>query len=96
MRTQIRHFMFKMGSQPDKSWRHFIVGLIIFAAGAGLIILGSQAAKHLFQLPGLLLLLVGGYFAVKGYIGIFANRFSQVLNRGADFEPEENKNNHQE
>lgn len=83
-----------MGSQPDKSWRQFIVGLVIFASGVGLILLGTQNQKHLLQLPGIALLGCGAFFAGKGYLGIFANRFSQVLNQATPFDSQDDKNNH--
>lgn len=94
MRTKFKNFMFKMGSQLEKSWQQFILGLTIFAAGVGLILLGTQSQKHLLQLPGIALLGCGAFFAGKGYLGIFANRFSQVLNQAASFDSQDDKNNH--
>lgn len=92
MRTRLRHFMFKMGSQPEKSWRQFVTGLFIFAGGAGCIIIGQKDDMHLLQIPGLILLGVGVFIGAKGYLGIFANRFSQVLNRATSFEYKDDKN----
>ncbi len=73
-----------MGSQPHKSWQHFKLGLVLFAGGAGLILYGAQATP-LLQLPGLILMLPGIFFAAKGYLGIFANRFAQTLKASERF-----------
>ncbi|WP_252733855.1 hypothetical protein [Pseudoalteromonas sp. C2R02] len=60
------------------SLRRFFIGIVLFAISAGLIIFGYLHLA-LLQLPGLVLLPIALYFAMYGYLGIFANRFSQIL-----------------
>ncbi|WP_438865540.1 hypothetical protein [Neptunicella sp.] len=76
----IRNFIYRAGANPHKSWRLFIIGLVIFAVGVLLILVGTER-YYVLQVPGLVLLIPGFIVAVWGYIGLFANRFSQVLNR---------------
>ncbi|WP_416306837.1 hypothetical protein [Neptunicella sp. SCSIO 80796] len=76
----IRNLVYRAGANPRKSWRLFIIGLGIFALGVLFILFGAQQ-YYLLQIPGLVLLLTGFLIAAWGYFGIFANRFSQLLNR---------------
>ncbi len=71
-------YIYHLGSTPKLSLKRFSTGLILFAISAGLIIYG-YSHNPLFQLPGLALLPVALFFAIYGYLGIFANRFSQTL-----------------
>ena len=67
-----------MGNNPQKSWTDFKLGLAFFISGVVGIFAGLQLWIWL-QIPGVFLLAVGIFFAAKGYLGIFANRFSQTL-----------------
>ena len=75
-----KNLLFKLGSDPVKSWADFRIGLVIFVVGVALIYAGA-AFWMWFQIPGIICLAAGIFFALKGYVGIFANRFSQTLNR---------------
>ncbi|GAB2688058.1 hypothetical protein GCM10027170_19260 [Aliiglaciecola aliphaticivorans] len=75
-----KNWLYKMGSNPHKSWADFKIGLAIFMAGVISIFAGLKLWIWL-QIPGVLMLALGLFFAAKGYLGIFANRFSQTLNR---------------
>lgn len=77
-----KEWIFRLGSSPKRSMKRFFIGLALFAFGASLIALGYLYWPWL-QLPGVIILLPGGYFAAWGYAGIFANRFAQVLDRKA-------------
>ncbi len=76
----LKNLIFKLGSNPNKSWADFKIGLVVFVAGVCFIYAGAAFWVWL-QIPGVLLLAIGFLFALKGYLGIFANRFSQTLNR---------------
>ncbi|MFA3790961.1 hypothetical protein AB6T38_07570 [Aliiglaciecola sp. SL4] len=76
----LKNWLYKMGSDPHKSWADFKIGLTIFIAGVIAIFAGLKLWIWL-QIPGVLMLALGLIFAAKGYLGIFANRFSQTLNR---------------
>lgn len=91
----LKHWFYKMGSDPAKSWADFKIGLVIFCLGVVCILLGAKYWV-LLQVPGLLILAGGFLFAAKGYLGIFANRFSQTISQlGAAGEKDRN-NNHQD
>lgn len=75
-----KELLFKLGSDPHKSWATFQKGLIIFAFGAMLIFAGNAWWMWL-QIPAVIMLIVGLLIAAKGYLGIFANRFSHTLNQ---------------
>ncbi|MCG7537774.1 hypothetical protein [Pseudoalteromonas sp. OOF1S-7] len=74
----MRRLIYRLGSHPKRSLRFFLCGLALFALSATLIVLGYFYQAWL-QLPGLLLLALALGVAGYGYLGIFANRFSQVL-----------------
>lgn len=76
----LKKHIYRLGSQPQRSWSRFKLGLLLFVPAASLILAGSQYWIWL-QIPGLLLLPVALFYAAYGYIGIFANRFAQTLNR---------------
>ena len=76
--TKFKHTIYRLGSQPKLSLRRFLCGLGLFLISAGLITAG-YFFNHLLQVIGLSILPVALYFAIYGYLGIFANRFSQVI-----------------
>ncbi|SFD21811.1 hypothetical protein [Pseudoalteromonas denitrificans] len=73
-----KNTIYRLGSTPKLSLKRFFIGMILFAISAALIIYG-YLYEALFQIPGLVLLPIALFFALYGYLGIFANRFSQVL-----------------
>ncbi|GAA6183907.1 MULTISPECIES: hypothetical protein [Aliiglaciecola] len=76
----LKNWLYKMGSNPHKSWADFKIGLTVFIAGV-ICIFGGLKLWIWLQIPGVLLLALGLIFAAKGYLGIFANRFSQTLSQ---------------
>lgn len=75
-----KNLLYKLGSDPVKSWADFKIGFVVFVLGVALVYAGAAFWVWL-QIPGIICLVIGGLFALKGYVGIFANRFSQTLNR---------------
>jgi hypothetical protein len=87
----LRKLVYRLGNNPRKSWSTFKFGLVIFTLGAMCILLGARFS-YLFQIPGFVLLPIGGMFAAKGYIGIFANRFAKTFERLENLSALNNKN----
>ena len=75
---RFKNTIYRLGSTPKLSLRRFFIGIFLFAISAGLIVFGHLHLA-LLQVPGLILLPFALYFAIYGYLGIFANRFSQVI-----------------
>lgn len=71
----------KLGQNPQRSLSLFLRGLGLFVIGLLFIALG-YFHHHLWQLPGLLILACACVMATWGYLGIFANRWFNILNRG--------------
>jgi hypothetical protein len=69
-RRQINH--------PQQRWAEFKLGLVVFASGALLILLGSHYWLWL-QLPGLLGITMGAVIAAKGYLGMLLYRLSVAV-----------------
>ncbi|AZZ96824.1 hypothetical protein [Pseudoalteromonas sp. R3] len=74
----MRHLIYRLGSHPKRSLRFFLSGLALFVLSMVLIALGYFYQPWL-QLPGMIVLVPALGVAGYGYLGIFANRFSQVL-----------------
>lgn len=74
----LHNLIYRLGSRPKHSWAWFLRGLGLFLLGALLLL--TQQLPWL-DILALGLILLGFVLAVRGYIGIFANRFAQVLNR---------------
>lgn len=91
----LKNLFFRLGSNPQKSWADFKIGLVVFVLGTALIFAGAAYWIWL-QIPGIIVLAVGFLFAAKGYLGIFANRFSQTLNQLGDVASKDKQNTHQD
>ena len=76
--TKFKSLVYRLGSEPKHSLKRFFIGLGLFTLAVALILAG-YAYQPLLQVPGLLILVVAIFFAAWGYLGIFANRFSQVI-----------------
>lgn len=75
---KFKQAIYRLGNEPKISLKRFLSGLGLFVIAAVLIVYG-YFNSHYFQIGGLLLLPIALYFAIYGYLGIFANRFSQVI-----------------
>jgi hypothetical protein len=75
-----REWIYRLGSEPKRSIKRFFSGLALFIVGAA-----GFAIEHQFgawsKVVSLLFLIPGFLLACWGWLGIFANRFAQVLNR---------------
>jgi len=76
----IKPLIYRLGSDPKLSLQRFLRGLALFVLAVIFIALG-YFSHYTLQIIGLVILLIALFFAAWGYIGIFANRFSQVLNK---------------
>lgn len=74
----LKHIIYKLGQNPKVSLKRFFIGLGLFGVAVSAIWYGYYK-YHLLQLLGLALLVPAMLMALWGYIGIFANRFSQVI-----------------
>ena len=74
----LKAWLQKLATDPNKSWADFKVGLGVFVLGVILILLGAQGLYWL-QIPGLICLGVGCFFAAKGYLGILVYRMGNAF-----------------
>ena len=76
----LKQLIYRLGSEPKLSLKRFLRGLALFVLAVVFIALGYYSHYSL-QIIGLAILAIALFFAAWGYLGIFANRFSQVLDR---------------
>lgn len=81
LRFRFQQWLYRTGSEPKKSARRFFIGLALFAFSVVTIFYGRE--YMVFYILGMLSLVSALVLAAWGYLGIFANRFSQVVNRAA-------------
>ena len=74
----LKLLIYRLGSNPKLSLTRFFHGLALFVLAVIFIALGYYTHFSL-QIIGVVILIPALFFAVWGYSGIFANRFSQVL-----------------
>lgn len=74
----LKALLTRLGNDPQRSWVDFKIGLAIFVLAVILILAGARFFYWL-QIPGLVCLVIALYYSAKGYIGIFAHRFSRTL-----------------
>lgn len=75
----LKPLIYRLGSNPKLSLKRFFRGLALFVLAVIFIAVGYYNHYSL-QVIGLVILVPALFFAFWGYAGIFANRFSQVLN----------------
>ncbi|MCG7549075.1 hypothetical protein [Pseudoalteromonas sp. Of7M-16] len=71
-------FIYRLGSNPKRSLRFFFTGIGIFVLAMGLFALSYYHDPN-WRYAGLAVLFPALGIAGYGYLGIFANRFSQVI-----------------
>ncbi len=76
----MNNLLAKLGQDPQRSLSIFLRGLGLFAFGLIFIALG-YFYHHLWQVIGLVVLAVACVIATWGYLGIFANRWFNILNK---------------
>ncbi len=76
----MNNLLAKLGQDPHRSLSIFLRGLGLFALG--LIYIGiGYFNHHLWQVAGLIILAFASLIAAWGYLGLFANRWFNILNR---------------
>jgi len=85
----MNNLLAKLGQDPKRSLSIFLAGLGLFVIGLIFITIG-YFYHHTWQILGLLILAVACAIAAWGYLGIFANRWFNILNRHSP----DNKNKH--
>ena len=79
---KLQSFLLKYGSNPKLSYKRFALGLFLFFTGLVLIYLGA-ATLHLLQLPAVVLMAVGVFISLRGYLGILCNRLAYFRHNSA-------------
>jgi hypothetical protein len=82
----MNNLLAKLGQNPARSLSLFLRGLGLFSVGLLFIAIGYYY-HHLWQVVGLIILALGCIIAAWGYLGIFANRWFNILNQRKDKEP---------
>ncbi len=79
---KLQEFLLKQGANPQHSVKQFFIGLILFVIGVGLVYLGINLPSFV-QILGITVICIAFGFAVKGYIGIVANRIAFFRHQAA-------------
>ncbi len=72
---KLQKFLVKKGSNPQLSVQQFLIGLVLFIIGVGLVYLGINLPAFV-QILGICMICIAFVFAIKGYIGIVSNRIA--------------------
>lgn len=70
----------KLGQDPKRSLSIFLRGLGLFILGLFFIAIG-YFNHHLWQIIGLIIITFACLIAAWGYLGIFANRWFNIINK---------------
>ncbi|NQZ27320.1 MAG: hypothetical protein HRT55_13515 [Colwellia sp.] len=70
----------KLGQDPQRSLTLFLYGLGLFVIGLLFVALG-YFHHHLWQIMGVIILALACLIAAWGYLGIFANRWLNIIYR---------------
>ncbi|MBU2925967.1 hypothetical protein Q4506_10555 [Colwellia sp. 4_MG-2023] len=81
----MNNLLAKLGQDPARSLSIFLRGLGLFSLGLLFIAFGYYY-HHLWQVAGLILIALGCIISAWGYLGIFANRWFNILNKHKDKE----------
>lgn len=76
----MNNLLAKLGQDPKRSLSIFLIGLGLFAFGLVFIAIG-YFYHHIWQMLGLLIIAFACLIAIWGYLGIFANRWFNILNK---------------
>jgi len=76
----MNNLLAKLGQNPQRSLTIFLRGLCLFALGLIFIAIG-YFYHHLWQVLGLIIVAFACLIATWGYLGVFANRWFNILNR---------------
>jgi putative effector of murein hydrolase LrgA (UPF0299 family) len=70
----------KLGQHPKNSLKLFLRGIGLFFVSILLIVLG-YFYNHLWQVAGIVVLVIACVISAWGYVGMFANRWLNILYR---------------
>jgi len=76
----MNNLLAKLGQDPKRSLSIFLRGLGLFILGLFFIVIGYYN-HHLWQVVGLIVITFACIIAAWGYLGIFANRWFNILNK---------------
>ncbi|MEY8215793.1 MAG: hypothetical protein RPR97_15080 [Colwellia sp.] len=76
----MNNLLAKLGQDPKRSLSLFLRGLGLFVIGLLFITLG-YFYHYLWQVIGIIILIIACMIAAWGYLGIFANRWFNILNK---------------
>lgn len=76
----MNNLLAKLGQDPKRSLSIFLRGLGLFILGLFFIAIG-YFNHHLWQVVGLIILGFASLVAIWGYLGIFASRWFNILNK---------------
>jgi len=76
----MNNLLAKLGQDPERSLSIFLRGLGLFALGILFIAIGYYY-HHLWQVIGLIIIAISCFIAAWGYLGIFSNRWFNILNK---------------
>ena len=76
----MNNILAKLGQDPKRSLSIFLTGLGLFVLGLLFIAIGYYN-HYLWQTFGLIIITLACLIAAWGYLGIFANRWFNILNR---------------
>lgn len=76
----MNNLLAKLGQDPRRSLSIFLRGLGLFIIGLIFIAMG-YFNHHLWQVLGIIMLAIACLIAAWGYLGIFANRWYNILNK---------------
>jgi hypothetical protein len=76
----MNNLLAKLGQDPKRSLSIFLRGLGLFILGLFFIAIG-YFNHHLWQVIGLIIITCACLIAAWGYLGIFANRWFNILNK---------------
>lgn len=78
----MNNLLARLGQDPKRSLSLFLKGLGLFAVGLTFIAIG-YFYHHFWQILGIFILALACAIAAWGYLGIFANRWFNILNRNS-------------
>jgi len=76
----MNNLLAKLGQDPKRSLSIFLRGLGLFILGLFFIAIG-YFNHHFWQIAGLITITFACLIAAWGYLGIFANRWFNILNK---------------
>jgi hypothetical protein len=76
----MNNLLARLGQDPQRSLSIFLRGMGLFAFGILFITIGYYY-HHLWQVIGIIIIAFACLIAAWGYLGIFANRWYNILNK---------------